>query len=380
MRPLRVGLIAPPWVPVPPNIYGGTELVVDQLARGLTAAGCEVTLFGTGEATCPVPRRWLYPQSLGTMADPSAELAHVEAAYRELVGVDVIHDHTLSGPPWADLHPPGTPVVTTVHGEFTPEMRELYTVAAAAGVAVVAISESQRCTALEVPVAAVIHHGIDLVRYPVGRGDGGYVMFLGRMHPDKGVHRAIEVARAAGKRILLAAKMWEPAEHRYFAERVEPLLGPDAVYLGEVGGWRKLELLGGAEALINPIRWPEPFGLVMIEALACGTPVLAFPEGAAPEVVDDTHTGFLCVDEGDMAAKTALVSDLDRRACRASAERRFSSGRMAEDHLELYRRLLDERPDGQSAALVTPLPAEVPGRIDGGRATGSSSDSWVRSV
>ena len=196
------------------------------------------------------------------MADVSAEAAHVDSRYRELADTDVIHDHTLTGPQWAAEHRCEMPVVTTAHGEFTPEMRKHYAAIAATGVGVVAISHAQRRTVPEVPIAAVIHHGIDPASFPVGR-EGGYVMFLGRMHPAKGVHRAIAVARAAHKRIVLAAKMWEPAERRYFTECVEPLLGDDAVYVGEAGGSHKLDLLANAEALLNPIRWPEPFGLVM---------------------------------------------------------------------------------------------------------------------
>jgi len=341
-RPIRVGLIAPPWVAVPPPVYGGTELVVDQLATGLARAGCEVVLFATGDSTCPVPRRWLYESALGTVADPRAEIAHVERAYRDLAGVDVIHDHTLSGPLWADLPPSGPPVVTTMHGELISELRPQYA-EAAARLTIIAISHSQRRSAPEVPVAAVIHHGIDVRHATPGRGDGGYVLFLGRMSPTKGAHRAIHVARAAGRPILLAAKMWEPAEHRYFAEMVEPLLGTDAIYLGEVSGAEKADLLGGAEALVNPIRWPEPFGLVMIEALACGTPVLTFAEGAAPEIVEHRRTGYLCLDEEDMAARLQQVRELDRGACRASAAARFSTERMVAEHLDLYRRLL-ERP------------------------------------
>ena len=168
-------------------------------------------------------------------------------------------------------------------------------------------------------------------------------MFLGRMSPDKGVHRAIAVARAAGKPLMIAAKMWEPAEHRYFTEVVEPLLGNDAVYVGEVGGGHKLELLGAAEALVNPIRWPEPFGLVMIEALACGTPVLAFPEGAAPEIVDNGRTGFLCRDEEEMAAFVDEVRWIDRRQCRERVRTCFSTEKMVDAHVALYRRIIDAR-------------------------------------
>ncbi len=337
---LRIGIIAPPWVPVPPHVYGGTEVVVDQLARGLVDAGHQVELFATGDSTCPVPRAYYYEEALGTCADPALEFAHVEKAYEHLTDVDIVHDHTLTGPSWAATWRPDLPVVTTNHGPFTPAMRAHFG-ALADRVTIIAISEAQRRSAPEIPVGAVIHHAIDAAACPFGQGDGGYVLFLGRMSPDKGAHRAITVARAAGKRILLAAKMWEPEERRYFAEEVAPLLGEDATYLGEVGGQAKLDLLAGAEALINPIRWPEPFGLVMIEALACGTPVLSFREGAAPEIVEDGITGFLCTDEVDMAARLAHIGDLDRAACRAAAMNRFSIPRFVDDHVRLYRRVLD---------------------------------------
>ena len=161
------------------------------------------------------------------------------------------------------------------------------------------------------------------------------------MNPEKGVHRAIAVARAAGKPLIIAAKMWEPAELRYFADAVEPFLSHDIVYVGQVAGQRKLDLLAGATALVNPIRWPEPFGLVMIEALACGTPVLTFAEGSAPEIVEHGRTGFICTDEADMAQRVAEVADLDRRACRASVAERFSRGHFIDRHVALYRRVLN---------------------------------------
>jgi glycosyltransferase involved in cell wall biosynthesis len=160
------------------------------------------------------------------------------------------------------------------------------------------------------------------------------------MHPDKGAHRAIEAARLAGVSIRLAAKMREPAERRYFADVVEPMLGPDAVYLGEVTQDEKVALLAGATALVNPIRWPEPFGLVMIEALACGTPVLTFPEGAAPEIVEDGETGFLCGDVNGLAQAIRRAGSLDRATCRARAAEDFSTERMVREHLTLYQRVL----------------------------------------
>ena len=341
-RPLKIGVIAPPWVSVPPPVYGGTELVVDVLVRGLAAAGHDVELFTTGDSTCPVRRKWLFGAALGTTADPSLEHAHVREAYEVLSEVDLVHDHTWAGPPWALQWRPDLPVVTTNHGPFHPEARAHFG-AIADRVAVVAISHAQRRGAPDIPVAGVIHHGLELGRYPLGTGAGGYLVFLGRMSPDKGVHRAIEVARRAGWPLLIAAKMWEPAERRYFAEVVEPLLGADVVYVGEVAGDDKLRLLGDAAALVNPIAWPEPFGLVMVEAMACGTPVLAFPHGAAPEIVDHGRTGFLCMHESDMAERVADVVQLDRGVCRASVAARFSAARFVEQHVELYRRVLSDR-------------------------------------
>ena len=339
---LRIGLVAPPWLAVPPTVYGGTELVVDQLARGLDAHGCHVVLFTTGDATCPVASRWVYPRARGQIRDTLVELHHVQRAYDALTDVDLVHDHTLLGPVWAMMQRPELPVVTTAHGQFTPELIDLYG-AIADRVPVIAISHAQRRSAPSVRVARVIHHGIDLAGFPEGRGDGGYVLFLGRMSPDKGVHQAVAVARAARKRLLIAAKMKTAAEREYYEQQVAPLLGHDAVYVGEVGGRRKLALLAGAEALVNPIRWPEPFGLVMIEALACGTPVLTFDEGAAPEIVEHGRTGFFCSNAHEMVARVRDVADLNRADCRASVATRFSATRMVREHLDLYRDVLADR-------------------------------------
>jgi glycosyltransferase involved in cell wall biosynthesis len=189
-------------------------------------------------------------------------------------------------------------------------------------------------------VARVIHHGIDANDFPVGNGKGDYLMFLGRLSPDKGAGRAIDVARKADVPLLLAGKMREPWERDYFEARVAPFLSEQIQYLGEVGHERKLELLADARALVFPIRWNEPFGLVMLEAQACGTPVLAFPEGAAPEVVDHGRTGFLCHDEDEMAEAVTKLDGIDRGACRTAVEGYFSTERMVREHIELYEDLL----------------------------------------
>jgi len=335
---MRIAIIAPPWAPVPPQLYGGIEFVVDRLAVGFQAAGHEVLLFTTGESTCPVPRQSVLRHAEGVrIGSVVPELRHVIHAYDAVAGFDVVHDHTVVGPLYAQRFP-DLKVVTTIHGPFNPELRDLYT-RIVENVPVIAISHAQAASAPEVPVAGVIHHGLDASDFPVGKGDGGYCLFLGRMTPEKGAHRATEAAHRAGVPLMLAAKMREPLEVEYFQSDVEPYLNDDLRYLGEVSHERKLELLAGARCLLFPIRWPEPFGMVMIEAMACGTPVLAFPEGAAPEVVQDGRTGFICRDVQEMADAIKRVDTLDRAECRASVENYFSTQRMVAEHLDLFERL-----------------------------------------
>lgn len=369
-------MVAPPWVPVPPPRYGGTELVVDALARGLKAMGHEVVLFASGDSTCPVELHSVYQEALGTQGSAEEERNHVEAAYRYFAGrVDVIHDNTLVGPERLLPLAGTTPVVHTNHGPFTEENIPIYE-RVARKVPVIAISRSQADAAPSVAVEGVIYHGMDMSKVVPGRGDGGYVAFLGRMNPEKGAHRAILAAREAGVSIRLAAKMWEPAERAYFAREVEPLLGDDAIYVGEVGGTDKYELLGGAIALMNPIRWREPFGLTMIEAMAAGTPVLAFREGSAPEVVEDGVTGYLCEDVHDMAAKIARARAMSRAGVRARAVRRFSLERMVEDHVRLYRSVLarsTRTPKGSSPSVATP--SEVRSMTERLAAQGAAAES-----
>jgi glycosyltransferase involved in cell wall biosynthesis len=336
-NPIRIVMIAPPWVAVPPSAYGGTETVLDTLARGLDASGHDVLLFTTGDSTCPVPMASVLPRAIGTGVGGSAtELRHVIHAYQAAADAraDIVHDHTLVGPVYADRFP-GLPVVTTNHGPFQSELGDYYR-AIGDRTPVIAISHHQASTANGIPVAAVIHHGVDLKRFPPGSGDGGYAVFLGRMCPEKGVDTAIRVARRAGVPLRIAAKMSEPAEQLYFEQRVRPLLGGDIEYVGQVGGDEKMSLLGGATCLLNPIAWPEPFGMVMVEALACGTPVVATPCGAVPEIVDDGRTGFVRRGEAGLASALIAVSELDRQACRRAVTERFSGERMVAEHATLY--------------------------------------------
>jgi glycosyltransferase involved in cell wall biosynthesis len=337
---MKVGLVAPPWITVPPRGYGGTENVLDALARGLAAQGCEVVLATTGDSTCPVERTWVYERAVGVEQMAIAdEIRHVSAAYTALADCDVVHDHTLVGPLWAARRP-GIAAVTTNHGPFNDRLTPLYR-EIGDEIGVIAISRDHARSAHGVPIAAVIHHGLITEEVPVGQGRGGYAAFIGRMHPDKGVVSAIHIARAAGIPLKLAAKMREVAEVDYFRTCVEPLLGGDVEYVGELGQADKYELLGSATCLLNPIRWPEPFGMVMIEALACGTPVVVSPCGAAPEIVESGVTGFVATGDDALAVAVLRAASLDRAMCRRAAERQFSSQRMAAQHITLYRQTME---------------------------------------
>jgi glycosyltransferase involved in cell wall biosynthesis len=336
---MRIAIIAPPWVPIPPPAYGGTEAVIDRLARGFATRGHEVLLFCTGDSTCEVPRQWVLERAEGDrMGAAAIELRHLVHAYEAVQDYDIVHDHTLVGPIYSGRYP-DLHVVTTNHGPFNPELADLYG-AIADDVPIIAISHDQARGAGNLRLAAVIHHGIEPEAFPVGAGDGGYVLFLGRMAPEKGARRAAQIAHEAGVKLLIAAKMREQWERDYFDAEVKPLLSEDVQYVGEVGVEEKLELLGGAQALLNPIRWPEPFGLVMIEALACGTPVLTYKEGAAPEIVEQGITGWLCDHKEDMVEALGRLGELKRAECRAIVETYFSTDRMVEEHLELFQRVI----------------------------------------
>jgi glycosyltransferase involved in cell wall biosynthesis len=345
---MRIGVMAPPWMPVPPPGYGGTEAVVDRLARGLVEAGQDVLLWTTGDSTCPVPTGHVFDHAqsndIGIAAIELRHLIHGYEAFAEW-GADIVHDHTVIGPVFGKLHPE-LAAVTTNHGPFDEILNDLYR-AIADKVPIIAISHDQASRARGFEVATVIHHGIDLDSFTMGDGSGDeygpYVLFLGRMSPEKGARRAILAAREAGVRLLIAAKMREPLEHQFFRELIQPLLDDDIVYVGEATNEERLRLLRGATALVNPIRWPEPFGLVMIEALACGTPVVAYREGSAPELIDHGTTGFLCDSISEIAQHLIGVGSIDRATCRAVAKERFGTDRMVNDHIDLYARVLAGR-------------------------------------
>ncbi|WP_164202486.1 glycosyltransferase family 4 protein [[Micrococcus luteus] ATCC 49442] len=340
---MRIGLIAAPWIPIPPSGYGGIERVVDLLARGFTTAGHDVVLAAASDSTCPVPlASGMRPSEPADLGLTLSELSHAIRAYEGLGdSVDIIHDHTLAGPLLA-RRPSAAPVVTTIHGPLIPSSADLYR-AMAFNTAIIGISRDQASRVPDVPITRVIHHGMDVDSVPFGSGQGGYVCFVGRMCPDKGVVEAIHIARRAGIPLRIAAKIRERAEVEYFRSVVEPLLGPNEEFLGEIGDAEKYQLMGEAIAFLNPIQWHEPFGLVMIESLSAGTPVVGTPIGSAPEIVDDGKTGYLAVTD-ELHTKLPLAASLDRSHCRERALKLFSTERMVGKHLDLYAKLVEKSP------------------------------------
>jgi len=345
---MRVGIIAPPWLPVPPPAYGGREAVIDRQARGIQAAGHEVVLWTTGDSTCDVPRAWVLPESRPDRTGFAAiEMQHLIHGYETLrsCGCDIIHDHTLLGPMHSFRYP-DLPVVTTNHGPFNKELAELY-LSISSQVPLIAISHEQARTAGLLPIAGVIHHGVDPWSFPIGDGAGDergeYYLFVGSMAPEKGPRRAAQAAAMAGVRLKIAAKMQEPWEQDFFEEAVRPLLNDDIEYVGEVEAGERTQLMGEAKALLNPIRWPEPFGLAMIESLACGTPVIAFNEGSVPEIIDHGLSGWVVDSTESMAEHTEKVDGLSRSNCRAQVEEYFCTERMVRQHLDLYEEILAGR-------------------------------------
>jgi glycosyltransferase involved in cell wall biosynthesis len=353
---VRIGIIAPPWIPIPPTAYGGIESFIDVLAIELAASGHEVVLAASGDSTCPVERLpGFAPSDHSLMGFTAPELRHLIRAYAGLDDVDVIVDNTLAGPVLA-RSAARRPVVTIVHSPFDDVVVELFGVTGP-DMTFVAISHHQASTSGDIRISEVIHHGIRVQDVPVGRG-GTEACFLGRMHPAKGVLEAIGIAELAGIRLRIAAKMREPAECEYFREVVRPALGSNAEYVGELSTEEKYALTGSSCALLNPIQWDEPFGLVMIEALASATPVVTTPRGSVPEIVQPGRNGFIDADAAGLAVALQQASSLDRDACRASVEERFTAELMAQRYVALFERILERGPRRVGEGTLAALPTE----------------------
>jgi glycosyltransferase involved in cell wall biosynthesis len=343
---MRIAQIAPVWFPVPPEGYGGIELVVALLADGLVEAGHDVTLFASGgsrtKATLVSPMEEAPDPSL--LGNAWFDAYHALSAYLHADEFDVVHDHAgVVGPVCGAVLRGHPPVVHTLHGPWTEESRLLYSLVAR-HVHLVSISDAQRRDNPDVPYAATVHNGIDLDAYPFRAEKDDYLVYIGRANPDKGPAVAINVARRAGRPLKMIVKRSEPPERAYYDDAVVPLLGDDVEVFENVSHETKVDLLGGARAMVFPIRWPEPFGLVMVEAMACGTPVVTTNWGAAPEVVVEGVTGYLRDDYAELVGALLLVDELDPAACRRHVEDHFSAASMVRGYTDVFERVV--RPAG----------------------------------
>ena len=343
---LKIAILAPTWFPVPPTGYGGIELVVSLLADGLVDAGHEVTLFASGDSLTKANLSYIFeraPSELIGRALP--EIRHALACYERADEFDVINDH--SGIPAAALGGAvRTPVLHTVHGPLdTHETQHAYSSIAEVSprVGLISISENQRRPMPDLPWVATVPNAIDLSIYPSKPHKGDYLLFLGRFSPDKGAHRAIAVAMELGLPLKMAGKNREPKEREYFAELVEPHVGHGGIeYLGEVTHGEKVELLQDARATLFPIEWEEPFGLVMVESMACGTPVIATRHGAVPEVIEHGVSGIIVDNYKQMAGALDEADALDPNECRRYVEERFAPERMVGDYVAAYAAALSQ--------------------------------------
>jgi glycosyltransferase involved in cell wall biosynthesis len=336
---LRIAILGPAWFAVPPTGYGGIELVVSLLADGLVDAGHDVTLFASGDSLTKAKLEYVFEQAPSELIGRSLpDIEHALACYVHEEEFDVINDHSgLVGAVLGGLVE--TPVVHTVHGPLDAELGRVYEDLAqlAPQVGLISISLNQRRPKPDLPWVANVPDAVDLSLYPCKPHRGDYLLFLGRMSPDKGCHRAIAVAMEAGLPLKIAGKNRDPKERRYFAEFVEPHLGDSIEYLGEVTHGTKVELLQDARATLFPIEWEEPFGLVMIESMACGTPVIATRFGAVPEVIEHGRGGWIVDHYREMADALEQVDGLDPLECRRYVEERFAPERMVANYVEAYR-------------------------------------------
>ena len=341
---MRIAQVAPLFESVPPKLYGGTERIVSYLTEDLVRRGHDVTLYASGDSETSAELRSSCPHALRLDRDCRDALSHhivmLEQVAQDAAEFDVIHYHI------DYLHFPTTRRtpqrhLTTLHGRLDlPDLVPLYR--EYRDMPVISISDAQREPLRWANWQATVHHDLPRDLYKFSAEPGRYLAFLGRISPEKGCDRAIEIARRAGMPLRIAAKIADGADQAYFDQAIRPLLRePGIEFIGEIPECEKSRFLGGARALLFPIDWPEPFGLVMIEAMACGTPVIAVPRGSVPEVLEAGVTAHFGRTLDDLVAAVERIDEIDRRACREAFERRFSDVRMGGDYEQIYRRLVE---------------------------------------
>ncbi len=355
---MRIAQVAPLWESVPPKLYGGTERIVSYLTEELVRLGHDVTLFASGDSLTAARLEPICAHALrlnkGIFNRDAPMTMLMEQALGKSGAFDIIHSHLdFLGFPLGRRNV--TPMVTTFHGrldlpELQPVFREY------AEMPMVSISDAQRRPVFWANWQGTVYHGLPQDLYTFRREPGRYLAFLGRIAPEKRPDHAIEIAKRVGLPLRIAAKV-DPMDREYFRCDIEPLLShPLVEYLGEITDAEKNEFLGGAAALVCPYDWPEPFGLVLIEALACGTPVLAYRRGSIPEIIEDQSTGFVCEGLNEMAAAVHRIPEIDRLRCRRAFEQRFSVERMTLDYLRVYELLVAktrEGPDTEATGVAS---------------------------
>jgi len=382
---MRIAQLAPTYERVPPQTYGGTELVVHLLTEELVRRGHEVTLFATGDSVTAARLRSVTPEPVryGEVTDDGLnhaeylQLANAQACFQaERHGeFDIVHNHAgIEGMVLATMS--RTPVVSTMHNPFVPRTRPIWD---AYPWFHHAVSAASAATFRQRGGLPPIHHGIDVDSFVPGEPEG-YLLFLGRFSPAKGADRAIQAARQAGRRLILAGKV-DPPDVDHVRVAIEHWIDGDRIqYVGEADADAKRRLLAGADALLFPIEWDEPFGLVMVEALASGTPVVGFRRASVPEIVEDGRTGFVVDDVDAMAQAVGRLAAIDRRACRRAAERRFTASRMVDDVEAMYRAVLGREPVPVGPGATSGEPDDLRPGPDDGSGPGSMAASERRAA
>ena len=341
---MRIAQVCPPWLAVPPKGYGGIEWVVALLADGLVEAGHDVTLFATGDSVTKANLEFVYEQAPGSKAinDIVLDTTHTLFALRDArERFDVLHLHSPFSALAAGVET-GVPAVHTLHGSFTPDMNRLYSYVADRAW-FVAISEAQKGFNGSLRYAGVVYNGIDMDFYALQEEKEDFVLFLGRAAPEKGWLRAIETAKRAGQHLVSAVKIAHWTEEEEWEQHIKPALPSDFEVMGEITQEEKVDLLRRAKAVLFPIDWPEPFGLVMTEAMACGTPVIGTPRGSVPEVIADGQTGWIVGVEDyveQAAERLGRLSEIDPHVCRERVQRLFSKEAMVAGYERVFEKVI----------------------------------------